>query len=467
MALRVKTVRIMNDWKDCITRRNMLKNISAGFGYMAFAGLSTAQGISTTPLVPKQPHFRPRAKRVIFCCMRGGPSHVDTFDYKPALSRDEGKQLPKFRKRELMPSPWAFKQHGQGGIWISELFPHLAKHCDDICLLNGMYSSVPAHPQSFLQLHTGSFQFVRPSMGAWVLYGLGTENQNLPGFISLCPPDNVGGAQNYGSAFLPAFYQGTKIGQFNQNIRTASLRNLGNQQISGKLQRKQLDFVQSLNRELLQRKKQSSQIEGVIESYELAFRMQASVPELMDLNDESQSTLDSYGIANRATENFGRQCLMARRFVEAGVRFIEISHGNWDQHRNLNSALTRNCSATDQPLAALLGDLKERGLLEETLVVWGGEFGRTPHIKQDDGRDHNSTGFSFWMAGGGVKGGMSYGTTDEHGVAAVENRMHFHDLHATILHLLGLNHEALTYPYAGRDFRLTDVHGNVAQDIIA
>ena len=246
----------------------MLKNISAGFGYMAFAGLSTARGISNTPLAPKQPHFRPRAKRVIFCCMRGGPSHVDTFDYKPALSRDEGKQLPKFRKRELMPSPWAFKQHGQGGIWISELFPHLAKHCDELCLLNGMYSSVPAHPQSFLQLHTGSFQFVRPSMGAWVLYGLGTENQNLPGFISLCPPDNVGGAQNYGSAFLPAFYQGTKIGQFNQNIRTASLRNLVNQQISGKLQRKQLDFVQSLNRELLQRKKQSSQIEGVIESYE-------------------------------------------------------------------------------------------------------------------------------------------------------------------------------------------------------
>jgi uncharacterized protein (DUF1501 family) len=304
-------------------------------------------------------------------------------------------------------------------------------------------------------------------MGSWVLYGLGSENQNLPGFISLCPPDNVGGAQNYGSAFLPAFYQGTKIGNFNQNIKAASLRNLGNQNMSGKLQRRQLDFVQSLNRDLLDRKKQSSQIEGVIESYELAFRMQSAVPELMDANNENESTLEQYGINNRATENFGRQCLMARRFAEAGVRFIEITHGNWDQHRNLNAALTRNCAATDKPLAALLKDLKERGLLEETLVVWGGEFGRTPHIRQDDGRDHNSTGFSFWMAGGGVKGGMVHGATDEHGVAAVENRMHFHDLHATILHLLGLNHEKLTYKYAGRDFRLTDVHGEIAHDIIA
>jgi len=303
----------MNNWNNgtcgnhryLLSRRDMLSGLSAGFGYMAFAGMSTAQAAAGRPLASKRPHFLPKAKRVIFCCMRGGPSHVDTFDYKPALARDEGKQLPKFRNRELMPSPWEFKQHGQGGLRISGLFPRLAEHADDLCLLNGMHSSVPAHPQSFLQLHTGSFQFVRPSMGAWVLYGLGTENQNLPGFISLCPPDNVGGAQNYGSAFLPAFYQGTKIGQFNQNIRTASLRNLNNQQVSGKLQRKQLDFVQSLNRDLLERKKQSSQIEGVIESYELAFRMQSAVPELMDIGDESRATLESYGIGNRATENFG------------------------------------------------------------------------------------------------------------------------------------------------------------------
>ena len=455
-----------NNRQMLLSRRDTLKGLSAGFGYMAFAGLAS-QAAVISPLAPRRPHFVPKAKRVIFCCMRGGPSHVDTFDHKPALVRDKGKELPKFRNRKLMPSPWEFKRHGQSGLQVSELFPNLAQHADDLCLLNGMYSSVPAHPQSFLQLHTGSFQFVRPSMGSWVLYGLGSENQNLPGFISLCPPDNVGGAQNYGSAFLPAFYQGTKIGNFNQNIKAASLRNLGNQNMSGKLQRRQLDFVQSLNRDLLDRKKQSSQIEGVIESYELAFRMQSAVPELMDANDENESTLEQYGINNRATENFGRKCLMARRFAEAGVRFIEITHGNWDQHRNLNATLTRNCAATDKPLAALLKDLKERGLLEETLVVWGGEFGRTPHIRQDDGRDHNSTGFSFWMAGGGVKGGMVHGATDEHGVAAVENRMHFHDLHATILHLLGLNHEKLTYKYAGRDFRLTDVHGEIAHDIIA
>ncbi|MDP6795464.1 MAG: DUF1501 domain-containing protein [Verrucomicrobiota bacterium] len=457
----------MNDWRNSITRRDMLKCVSTGFGYMAFAGLSSAHAASGSPLLPKPPHFRPKAKRVIFACMRGGPSHVDTFDHKPALARDNGKQLGKYRNRELMASPWEFAPHGQSGLMISELFPNLARHADDLCLLNGMYASVPAHPQSFIELHTGSFQFVRPSMGAWVLYGLGSENQNLPGFISLGPPSNVGGAQNYGSAFLPAYYQGTKIGEFNRPLRTASLRNLSNEHVTGNLQRKQLDFLQSLNRDLLTRKRQNSQVEGVIESYELAFRMQSAVPELMNTRDETQATLDAYGIGNRATENFGNQCLLARRLAEAGVRFIEISQGNWDQHRNLNSTLTRNCEATDQPLAALLRDLKERGLLEETLVVWGGEFGRTPHAKQKDGRDHNATGFTFWMAGGGVKGGITHGSTDEHGITAVTNRMHFHDLHATILHLLGLDHEGLTYQYAGRDFRLTDVHGNVAHDIIA
>ena len=463
----------MNDWKESITRRNMLKSMSAGFGYMAFAGLSTAQAAATSPLAPKRPHFQPRAKRVIFCCMRGGPSHVDTFDYKPALARDEGKQLPRFRNRELMPSRWAFKQHGQGGLQISELFPHLAQHADDLCLLNGMHSSVPAHPQSFLQLHTGSFQFVRPSMGAWVLYGLGTENQNLPGFISLCPPDNVGGAQNYGSAFLPAFYQGTKIGQFNQNIRTASLRNLGNQQVSGKLQRKQLDFVQSLNRDLLQRKKQSSQIEGVIESYELAFRMQASVPELMDISDERQSTLESYGISNRATENFGRQCLMARRFAERGVRFVQVSHSDskvqWDQHGNLKAGHTEKAAEVDKPIAGLLTDLKARGLLDDTLVLWSGEFGRTPTVQGAgmDGRDHNPWGFTMWMAGAGVKGGFAHGATDDYGFYAERDKMHIHDVHATLLHLLGIDHEKLTYRHAGRDFRLTDVFGHVAHEILA
>lgn len=449
-------------------RRLALQTMGTGFGYLAFSGLSSMASQSyKNPLDTKQPHFKPRAKRVIFACMRGGPSHVDTFDYKPALAKDDGKNLKEFGKRKLLQSPWEFKKHGQSGLPISELYPNLAKHADKLCLINGMYADIPNHPQSFLQLHTGSFQFVRPSMGAWTLYGLGSENHNLPGFVTINPPSRVGGAQNYGNAFLPAIYQGSRIGSIGQSLKDVKVGNLENKRLSEEQQRKQLDFIQSMNADFKNGKQEDSQIEGVIESYELAFRMQSALPEVMGLKGEKQATLDSYGIGNGKTDGFGRQCLMARRLVEKGVRFVEITHENWDQHGALKKKLSDNCGATDQPLAALLADLEQRNLLEDTLVIWGGEFGRTPHVKKQDGRDHNSTGFSFWMAGGGVRGGMRYGKTDEHGIKAVADRMHFHDLHATILHLLGLDHEKLTYTYAGREFRLTDVHGKVAKKIIS
>ena len=449
------------------SRRSLLQSLSAGFGYMAFAGLSTQAARRDAgpshPLQPKQPHHAPRAKRVIFCCMRGGPSHVDTFDYKPALKKDEGK---KYQNRRWLPSPWEFKPRGQSGLMISELFPHLSEHADNLCLINGMYADVPSHPECFVQLHTGSFQFVRPSMGAWVLYGLGTENENLPGFITIKPPSRVGGAQNYGSAFLPAMYQGTRIGDFGRPLTGAGIDNL-KPRAGLDQQRRQIDLVQDMNRDLLARKQVNPQIEGLIESYELAFRMQTAVPDVLDISREPKRVRDMYGIDDSRTGDFGKQCLLARRFAEAGVRFIELSHASWDQHNGLRNNLSKNCGATDQPLGALLTDLKQRGMLEDTLVVWGGEFGRTPHVKKDDGRDHNNKGFTFWMAGGGVKGGITHGATDPHGVAAVEERTHFHDLHATMLHLLGLDHERLTYRYAGRDFRLTDVYGNVVHEIVA
>lgn len=453
---------------NTFSRRDMLKTVSAGFGFTAFAGLSAmASSGYQNPLLPKSPHFAPKAKRVIFACMRGGPSHVDTIDYKPALARDNGKKTETSKGRKLMQSPWEFSQHGQSGLPISELLPNLSKHADKLCLLNSMYGDVPSHPQCFVQLHTGNFQFVRPSLGAWVLYGLGTENQNLPGFITLCPPARVGGAQNYGSAFLPAVYQGSKVGELNQNLKDVKFDHLRNQRFGSDLQRKQIDLVQAMNTDLRAKHADNEQIDGVIQSYELAFRMQSALPEVMNLRGESESTKRAYGIGGKDTDGFAHECLYARRLAEAGVRFIELGHSSWDQHNSLRGRLSKNCAAIDQPLAALLDDLDARGMLDETLVIWGGEFGRTPHVKRDDGRDHNSTGFSFWMAGGGIKGGRRYGATDEHGIAAVENKMHFHDLHATILHLMGLDHTQLTYRYAGRDFRLTDVHGNVAQDIIA
>ncbi len=455
-----------------VSRRDMLKSSVGGFGYLAFAGLAAeAAAGPMDPLAPRPPHFRPRAKRVIFLCMRGGPTHVDTFDYKPELEKSAGAASSgpdRNKGRKLMPSPFKFAQHGKSGLWISELFPNLARHADDLCLLNSMHTEVPNHPQSFLMLHTGEFRFTRPSVGSWILYGLGTENRDLPGFITISPPTDLGGAQNFGNAFLAAAYQATRIGELGSPVAQAKVGNISSPHLSSEGQRRQLDLVQAMNDDLLKRRQVSPEVEGVINSFELGFRMQASLPGLMDLSNEPKRSLERYGIeGRRPTEDFGRQCLMARRFAEAGVRYIEVCHQNWDMHNGLSGRLKTNCGQIDQPIAALLTDLKERGLLEDTVVMWGGEFGRTPAGQGTDGRDHNSAGFSMWLAGGGVKGGQRVGATDETGAAAVENKVHHHDLHATLLHLLGMDHQKLTYRYGGRDYSLTDIHGRVVREVLA
>jgi hypothetical protein len=463
----------MHESTCCLSRRHLLKALSSGFGYVAFAGLSTLAAAGgrdgKNALAPRPPYFRPRAKRVIFLCMHGAPSHVDTFDYKPRLTADTGDPSPigRLGGAKLLGSPWSFRQHGQSGQWISEIFPQVARHADDLCIIKSMHTDLPAHPQAYLMMHTGSSQFLRPSLGAWTLYGLGTENENLPGFIAIKPVARNGGSQNYGSAFLPAIYQGTRIGNEVMPVESARLGNIKNPRLDPVRQRRQLDLVQAMNRALLERERVHPQVEGIIESYELAFRMQGSLPEVMDLAKESDATKKLYGIDVDDTADFGRQCLLARRFVDAGVRFVELSHGDWDQHRNLRADHARHARAVDTPIAGLLTDLKTRGLLQETLVIWGGEFGRTPHAQNCDGRDHNNKGYSIWMAGGGVEPGLSFGQTDEHGYEAVEHPVHVHDWHATILHLLGLDHEKLTYRYAGREMRLTDVKGKVVKEIIA
>jgi hypothetical protein len=456
------------------SRRSLLKAASSGFGYLAFAGLSTWAAEKNNPQTPRRSHFPARARRVIFLCMEGAPSHVDTFDYKPELARLDGKSMPRARTyARLLASPWKFAQHGRGGLWISELFPELARQADELCLLRGMHTDVPAHPQAFLQLHTGVFQFKRPSMGAWTFYGLGADNDNLPGFVTISPPLQNGGPANYGSAFLPASCQGTPIGGFRQfgpprpgGGGSVSVSNIRNPKQTADDQRVQLDFIQSLNHEALTRDPHHEGIEGAIESFELAFRMQKDLPRVMDLANESAATKALYGIGDQATDNFGKQCLLARRFVEAGVRFVEITSGGWDHHTNLKTALPDKAQSIDRPIAGLLKDLRSRGLLRDTLVLWSGEFGRTPYAQGRDGRDHNHRGFTTWMAGGGVKGGFSYGATDDYGYEAVDGKVHIHDWHATILHLLGLDHKRLTYRYAGRDMRLTDVKGEVVSDIL-
>jgi hypothetical protein len=462
------------------SRRQMLKKASCGIGYLAlasiFADLARVDAVANnSPLAPKLPHFRARAKRVIFLFMHGGPSHVDTFDPKPLLARDAGKPMPAqlaggliAPNSKLLPSPFEFIRGGKSGLEISSIFPELAKCADDLCLVRSMHTEGQAHGQAVLKLHTGSENQVRPSMGSWIIYGLGTVNQNLPGFITLSPSTFDGGPQNYGSAFLPAVYQGTPIGSENMPLSEAQIRHIKNPELPSDLQREQIDFLQDLNREHLKEAKADSQLEAVIESYELAFRMQTEAPKVTDLAEESQATLDLYGIGDPQKDSFARECLMARRFVEKGVRFVQVNHPfKWDQHINLKRDLERNASEVDKPIAALLTDLKSRGLLQDTLVIWGGEFGRTPTAQGKDGRDHNPHGFTMWMAGGGVKGGVAYGATDDYGYRAVDNKVHMHDLHATILHLLGLNHEQLTFRHAGRDYRLTDVHGTVVRAVLA
>ena len=451
----------MNDHISQFSRRDALSMTSCGFGYLALRGLLAddlhASGFSN-PLSEKTPHFKPKAKRVIFMFMQGGPSHLETFDHKPELEKSGDKKID---GKPLLAPVYKFNPHGKSGLMISDIYPHLAKHADDLCLLNGMHTTSPAHPQASIALHTGSQNFVRPSMGAWITYGLGTVNQDLPGFVTINPLGRLGGAQNYGSAFLPASYQGTKLSVGN------AMANIKNANLSKSEQRRQIDLVQSMNRGILDRVGKNSEIEGVIQSYELAYRMQSAVPTVMDLKKETQKTREMYGLDNKVTSNFGTQCLMARRLAESGVRFIQVTHNGWDQHNGISTKLKNNALATDRPIAALMSDLKERGMLKDTLLIWGGEFGRTPEAQNKDGRRHNNRGYSMWMAGGGVKGGIRYGSTDSLGDTAVSDKMHTHDLHATVLHLLGLDHTKLTYRYAGRDFRLTDVYGEVAQKIIS
>ena len=473
------------------SRRELLRRASAGFGALALAGLlgeeARAAGANLSarspikgpdpkrPLAPRPPHFPAKAKRVIFLFMHGGPSQVDTFDYKPLLTRDHGKPLPFDKPRvvsgqtgNLLASPWKFARHGQSGLWISEVFPEIARRADDLCVLNGMHGSNSRHGGALLELHTGSDTFVRPSMGSWVVYGLGTENQDLPGYVTICPNPSHGGVNNFGSAFLPAVYQGNAIGMTGVPIDQARFPFIENRTVPRELQRLQIDLVQKMNHDHLNRVVTDQALEGRIAALELAFRMQATAPEVQDLSGESAETRRLYGLDDDITRPFGVQCLLARRFCERGVRFVQASHSyKWDQHGGLRKSLARNAREIDRPIAGLLTDLKARGLLEDTLVLWGGEFGRTPTSQGTDGRDHNPQGYSMWMAGGGVKPGFRHGATDDYGYYAVEGKVHVHDLHATILHLLGLDHTRLTYRYAGRDFRLTDVYGEVVNEILA
>jgi len=439
------------------TRRDFLQLTSSGFGWLAFSALAAER--TTNPLAPKQPHFAPRAKRVIFLFMQGGPSHLETFDWKPELAK-RGKGGP----HQLLGSVLKFAPHGQSGVMISEAFPQLAKHADELCILNGMQTRTNSHVQATVALHTGSETFVRPSVGAWITYGLGSLAEDLPGFVTIDPLHDQGGAMNYGSAFLPATFQGTPL-----NGNGGGVPNIANEHLRDSTQRKQLDYVQRLNKRLLARDPSHPELEGVIQTYELAYRMQTSVPGVLDLDGESDATRTLYGLDERATADFGRQCLLARRLVEKGVRFIQLTHRGWDHHNKLREGITDRAASIDQPIAGLLTDLKERGMLKDTLVVWGGEFGRGPHDDKGDGngRGHHGRGYTMWFAGGGTKGGYVHGATDDIGDEVASGKMDTQDLHATLLHLLGLDHEALTYRYAGRDFRLTNVSGKVARDIAA
>lgn len=485
-----------------VSRRQLLRSSACGFGSLALADVLSNQaqqanaaaqlaGRSHPTLLPKQPHHAPRAKRVIFIWMQGGPSQVDSFDLKPHLYKHHAQSLDfynsrrrKVQKERVMQPLWKFKQYGQCGQTVSELFPHIAQHVDDLCFIKSMHTEGVAHGPASLFLHTGATNLIRPSIGAWVSYGLGTENQNVPAFVTLNPPPTKGGPRNYGNAFLPTIYQGTDIGRAGVPASQAKFKFAKNDSIPLKHQREQFEFLQQLNREQAKLHSGSTgtgdggaddELEATIDSYELAFRMQMHAPQMLDISNEPKHVLDLYGIGDpqqKETDDFGRQCLIARRLAESGVRFVQVNYADngatprWDQHGNMPKHMT-HARATDQPVAGLLADLKQRGLLEDTLVWWGGEFGRTPFSQGKDGRDHNPDGFTVFLAGGGVKKGFSYGETDEWGHHAAVNKVHMHDLHATILHLMGMDHQRLTHRYAGRDFRLTDVYGDVVHDIMA
>jgi hypothetical protein len=468
-----------------ITRRDALRSAACGFGSLAMAALAADAARADNPLAARSPHFPPRAKRIIFLFMQGGVSQVDSFDYKPLLARHDGQAMPfddarsiaqggpRGSARRVMKNLWPFSQYGTSGRRVSSLFPEIARHVDDLCFLHSLHTEGVAHGPSTLFLHCGSANFIRPSVGSWILYGLGTENANLPGFVSIAPSTGNGGPRNYGNAFLPAVYQGTSIGTVGGPLDASTIRNLRNPEFSSATQRRQLDLLHALNAEQVRLTPGDAEYEAVINSYELGWRMQQNAPDILDLSAESAEMRRLYGIDEPATDRFGRQCLMARRLCEAGVRYIQVNNGDnsanpvWDQHSNMprHAELAR---AVDRPIAGLLADLKRRGLLEDTVVWWGSEFGRTPYAEGNGtGRDHNPGGFTMWLAGGGVKAGHAHGATDDFGHLAVDNRVHVHDLHATLLHLLGLDHERLTFRYSGRDFRLTDVHGHVVRDILA
>lgn len=444
-----------------ISRRDVLTRTAAGFGMVGLAGVCAADAaVAVNPLSPKASHFPGRAKHVIFLFMNGGPSHVDTFDPKPELVRQAGKPGP---GGKFMPSPFKFNRHGASGLEVSELYPHVGKCMDDICVVRSMYTSTPNHEPGLFMMNSGNQQPIRPSLGSWLTYGLGTENQNLPGFVVLCPGKPVVGPALWSNSFLPGIYQGTHV----DNSRLDPDKVIGhlrNQSVSGTAQRRLLDLMQEMNRKHMAARADDAQLEARIQSLEIAYRMQTEAQEAFDIRRESRATREIYG-----SGEFADGCLIARRLVERGVRMVQVFYGSgqpWDAHGDIMDH-RRDALKSDQPIAALIKDLKARGLFDETLIVWGGEFGRTPTAQGDKGRNHHATGFSMWLAGGGVKGGMAYGATDELGVKAVENRMSVHDLHATILHLMGINHEQLTFRYSGRDFRLTDVFGNVAHEIIA
>ena len=459
------------------SRRELLRRASVGFGSLALASLladDTKAG-ARNDLTVQPPHFAPKAKRIIFLFMHGGPSQIDTFDYKPQLEKDDNKPVPFAKPRvvsaatgNLLRSPFRFKQHGDSGAHVSEIFPRIAQHVDELTFVRSVHGSNSRHGAALLELHTGSDTFVRPSLGSWLNYGLGTENQDLPGYVTICPSLTHGGANNWTSAFLPAVYQGTPIGNAGTESENARIPF-----IQGKtktdLQRLELDLLGKMNRDRFKTTGPDSELESRIQSFELAFRLQREAPLVQDISNESKHTIDAYGISQKETKDFGLQCLMARRFAERGVRFIQLSHSyKWDQHGNLKADHAKNAKEVDQPISALLTDLRQRGLLEDTLVWWGGEFGRTP-VSQGgrNGRDHNPHACTMWFCGAGMKPGIQYGETDEYGYYAVKDKVHFHDLHATILHLMGLDHQRLTYRYAGRDFRLTDIYGEVVHDILA
>jgi hypothetical protein len=461
-----------------VSRRAALRAAACGFGSLALTDLLSAA--LTDPLAPKAPHFPARAKRVIFLFMHGGPSSVDTFDPKPRLIRDHGKPLPIKRPLAFAEGPvgplmkplWEFKNYGESGIPVSSLFPHVATCVDDMCMIHSMVGEGVDHGAALLQTFTGSSTFVRPSMGAWTIYGLGTENASLPGFITIKPTLSHGGAKNWSSAFLPGAYQGTAIGHSGMkvdDVKGEPIEYLLQKKFSPEEQRYELDMLQNINRRHGTLRSHDPQLEARIQTFELAFRMQMEAPEAFRVEqEESEATRKLYGMDDEKTRDFGWQCLLARRLAERGVRYIQCTHSyKWDQHSDLYEKHTANAKEVDKPIAGLLKDLKARGLLKDTLVIWAGEFGRTPVSEAGNGRDHNPYGYTIWMAGGGVKAGFAYGATDELGYHAVEDRMHIHDFHATVLHLLGLNHEKLTYRYSGRDFRLTDVAGVVATKIFS